>query len=90
MKSGKQRRKELDAKKKARSAKSAAERADAVRPEWYRLRDALAQADFDAAAAMLKNEPRLIHWQNGLGETVLHFLAVENNQPAIEWLHGRR
>lgn len=24
-----------------------------------------------------------------MGESVLHFLAVENNQPAIEWLHSR-
>jgi ankyrin repeat protein len=25
----------------------------------------------------------------GIGETVLHFLAVEKNRPAVEWLHAR-
>jgi len=61
-----------------------------VRPEWYQLRDALEQTDFVAAAALLAKDPRLIDERNGIGETVLHFLAVENNQPAVEWLHARR
>jgi ankyrin repeat protein len=60
-----------------------------VRPEWYQLRDALQMADFAAATALLENEPSLIYERNGIGETVLHFLAVENNQPAVEWLHAR-
>jgi ankyrin repeat protein len=59
-----------------------------VRPEWYRFRDALEQADFSTAATLLQNDPRLIDERNGIGETVLHFMAVENNQPAVEWLHA--
>jgi len=61
-----------------------------VRPEWYQLRDALEQADFVTAAALVEKVPPLIDERNGIGETVLHFLAVENNQPAVEWLHARR
>ena len=60
-----------------------------VRPEWYQLRDALEQADFVTAAALVEKDPRLLDERNGIGETVLHFLAVENNQPAVEWLHAR-
>src|SRR5262249_46781819 len=60
-----------------------------IRPEWYQFRDALEQADFSAAATLLQNDPHLIAERNGIGETVLHFLAVENNHPAIEWLHAR-
>ena len=60
-----------------------------VRPEWYQLRDALEQADFVAAAALVEKDARLIDERNGIGETVLHFLAVENNIPAVEWLHAR-
>src|SRR5690242_1124898 len=61
----------------------------AVRPEWYQLRNALEQADFAAATAILEKDPRLIDERNGIGETVLHFLAVENNQAAVEWLYAR-
>src|SRR6266516_5063209 len=60
-----------------------------IRPEWYQLRDALEKADFVTDAALLEKDPRLIDERNGIGESVLHFLAVENNQPAVEWLHAR-
>jgi hypothetical protein len=60
-----------------------------VQPGWYRFRDALEQGDFAAASALLLQDPRLIDHANNLGETVLHFLAVENNQPAVEWLASR-
>jgi len=58
-------------------------------PEWYRLRDPLEQGDFSAAAMLLQTEPELISQRDGIGETVLHFLAVENNRAAVEWLHTR-
>ena len=61
-----------------------------VRPEWYQLRDALEQVDFVTAAALVEKDPPLIDERNRIGETVLHFLAVENNQAAVEWLHARR
>jgi ankyrin repeat protein len=60
-----------------------------TRPEWYQLRNALEQGDPSAAAALLEQDPALIDERNGLGETVLHFLAVENNLPPVEWLHSQ-
>lgn len=60
-----------------------------VHPEWYQLRDAAGQADFAIAGMLLRNNPKLLDERNGLGETVLHFLAVENSLPGIEWLHQR-
>ena len=59
-----------------------------TRSEWYQLRDAVERADFSAAATLLQHEPLLIDERNSIGETVLHFLAVENCQPAVEWLHA--
>lgn len=61
----------------------------AVRPEWYRFRNALYAGDFAAAEALLRDEPALLTERNGLGETVLHFLAIEDSLPGIEWLHAQ-
>ena len=58
-------------------------------PEWYQLRDAAYQADFVTAETLLRTNPNLLDERNGIGETVLHFLAVEDCLPAIEWLHAR-
>ena len=33
--------------------------------------------------------PSLIETRSGIGETALHYLAVENRQDAVEWLHAR-
>jgi len=60
-----------------------------ARPEWYQLRDALENADFAAASTLLDKDSSLLHEGNGIGESVLHFLAVENNRLAVEWLHTR-
>lgn len=60
-----------------------------VLPEWYHLRDAAYQGDFDAADALLRSNPELLDERNGIGETVLHFLAVEDCLHGIEWLHAR-
>lgn len=60
-----------------------------ARPEWYQLRDALERADFSGASTILEQDPSLIDERNGVGESVLHFLAVENNRQAVEWLHAR-
>ena len=56
---------------------------------WYELRDAIAGRDFATAAALLQQDPALITKTNGLGETVLHFLAVENDALGIVWLHDQ-
>jgi hypothetical protein len=60
-----------------------------VRQELYQLRDALEADDLPAAASLLGSEPGLVHERNRLGETVLHFLAVENNHAAVQWLLAR-
>ena len=60
-----------------------------VRPEWYQLRDLLEAGEFSAAEDLLEKAPRLLFERNAVGETVLHFLAVEDNRPAVEWLHAR-
>ncbi len=59
-----------------------------VRPEWYQLRNAVYGAEFDVAEALLREDPNLIDERNGIGETVLHFLAVEDFLAGIEWLHA--
>jgi len=59
-----------------------------TRLEWYQLRDALERADFPSAFLLLRNAPSLIDERNSIGESVLHFLAVENNSTAVEWLHA--
>lgn len=60
-----------------------------ARPEWFQLRDALEQADFAGASTLLDKDPSLLNERNGIGESVLHFLAVEDNREAVEWLHKR-
>jgi ankyrin repeat protein len=60
-----------------------------VRQEWYQFRDALERGDFVTASTLLEKDSSLLNERNNIGESVLHFLAVENNRPAIEWLHLR-
>lgn len=60
-----------------------------ARPEWYHLRDALERADFSRASTLLEQDSSLIDERNSIGESLLHFLAVENNRQAVEWLHAR-
>jgi ankyrin repeat protein len=60
-----------------------------ARPEWYQFRDALERADFSGASTLLEQDSSLLDERNGIGESVLHFLAVENNRQAVEWLRAR-
>ena len=55
-------------------------------PRFYQVRNALADGDFSTALKLRNEEPGVVHFQNGLGETVLHFLAVENHQESVAWL----
>lgn len=55
-------------------------------PEWYRFRDAVETGDHTGANKLLEQTPSLIDRRNSIGETVLHFLAVENHQPGVDWL----
>jgi len=57
-----------------------------VTHEWYELRDLVAGKHFDEAAALLARNPSLRFAVNGIGETVLHHLAVENDGQGVSWL----
>lgn len=52
---------------------------------WYTFRDAVAGRDPSAAEELLAGNPSLVTLRNGIGETVLHFLAVENDIAQLEY-----
>jgi ankyrin repeat protein len=54
---------------------------------WYELRNAIYRMNLQLAADMLHREPSLLKLSNAIGETVLHFLAVENHTEGVAWLH---
>ncbi|MCB0718676.1 MAG: ankyrin repeat domain-containing protein [Bacteroidetes bacterium] len=54
---------------------------------WYEFRNAVYGGDFDLAKAQLDAHPGLIEAVNATGETVLHFLAVEDDLDGVRWLH---
>lgn len=56
---------------------------------WYLLRDAICAKDLDLATSLLAQQPSLLHITNSIGETVLHFLAVENAAEGVAWLHAK-
>ena len=56
---------------------------------WYALRNSVFERDFPAAEKLLSENPSLVNARDGLGETVLHFLAVENDLEGVSWLHAR-
>lgn len=59
-----------------------------IAESWYQLRDAVRDGDFGNAEALLKTNPLLSALRNGVGETVLHSLAAENDFRGVCWLHG--
>ncbi|BDI31396.1 hypothetical protein CCAX7_34470 [Capsulimonas corticalis] len=56
---------------------------------FYELRDA-ACSDFTLAEALLKFDPTILDARNSIGETAFHYVVVENELPAANWLldHG--
>ncbi|HSI15491.1 MAG TPA: ankyrin repeat domain-containing protein [Chthoniobacter sp.] len=56
---------------------------------FYTFRDSV-QNNPKAAEEMLARNPDLIRLSNGIGETALHFLAVEDHLEEVSWLieHG--
>lgn len=55
-------------------------------PEWYELRNLVAQKKFNEASSLLARNPALLTSVNELGETVLHYLAVEDDREGVSWL----
>ena len=60
-----------------------------VDPDWYQFRNAVFEENYDKAELMLGENRGLLEQRNSIGETVLHFLAVENFLPGIQWLHSQ-
>lgn len=58
-------------------------------PSWYELRRAIFAGDYRAAEGLLRKNPGLLELRNSTGETVLHYLAVENAAEGVAWLHGK-
>ncbi len=58
-------------------------------PEWYELRALVAGKKFDEAAMRIERNASLRSAVNGLGETVLHYLAIENDGEGVEWLWSK-
>ena len=59
-----------------------------VESVWYELRNLVYAKQFENAAALLRANPQLVSLRNGIGETVLHYLAVENHSEGVAWLHA--
>ena len=57
--------------------------------QWYQLRNAVYSKDYSGAELLLKSAPKLITHTNLTGETVLHFLAVENDIEGVKWLKSK-
>lgn len=55
---------------------------------FFLIRDA-AHFDREEAERLVAAYPDIIHARNGIDETALHFLAVENDLPAVEWLRQK-
>lgn len=55
-------------------------------PEWYELRDLVVRKKFEEASSLLARNPLLRSAVNGMGETVLHYQAVENDEQGVSWL----
>ena len=56
---------------------------------FYELRNAVF-SDQDAAEKLVEENPAIVHARNSIGETALHYLAVENYITGVDWLvrHG--
>ena len=61
----------------------------AIEKDWYELRNAVFAGDYKAAEELLRKNPGLLTLRNSVGETVLHYLAVENAAEGVAWLHGK-
>jgi ankyrin repeat protein len=58
-------------------------------PEWYEFRNAIFAQQLLDAENLLRKRSALLHMVNDLGETALHFLAVENDADGVAWLYAR-
>jgi len=59
-----------------------------VDPRFFAFRNAV-YSDLKTAGEMLASDPGLLRVRNGIGETVMHFLVVENGLETVAWLIGK-
>ena len=45
--------------------------------------------DISLAENYLKKDPKLIYATNGIGETVLHYLSIENMLKEVKWIYNK-
>jgi len=57
--------------------------------EWQELALLVVERKFEEAAALLRRNTSLRTEGDGLGETVLHYQAVENDLQGVAWLHAQ-
>ena len=58
-------------------------------PRFNEFLETLWVMDVDRASAMISETPNVLELRSGIGETPLHYLAVENHVDAVKWLHER-
>jgi ankyrin repeat protein len=60
-----------------------------TKPIWYEFRNAVYAKDYELAERLLSATPQLLTLCSGIGETALHYLAVENDIDGVAWLHSK-
>lgn len=58
-------------------------------PRFYALRSALLDGDLALAEQLIRSDPGTLEARDSVGETVLHWLAVEDKGELVEWLRLR-
>src|SRR5580704_10495551 len=57
--------------------------------QWYELRNVVYSKEYVSAERLIAENPNLRDQTNSIGETVLHFLAIENDIEGVAWLYSR-
>jgi len=56
---------------------------------WYHFCGLVLSRKFDDATAIIKKEKGILNAKNSIGETALHYLAVENDLEGVAWLKAK-
>lgn len=56
---------------------------------WYRFLKLVLTRQFGQATAIIKKNRDILNARNGIGETVFHHLAVENDLEGVAWLKAQ-
>jgi hypothetical protein len=56
--------------------------------QWYELRNLVYSKEYVSAEKLIAENPNLRDQTNSIGETVLHFLSVENDIEGVAWLYS--